>query len=90
MVPSPFNVNCIKSSFLTAATCPSRPAVSNGRVEYNNNASLVNGQYPLDTLARTWCDPGYSPSGLTLSYCRSYGWSQPVVTCDGDKNNILF
>ena len=65
--------------FIFSETCLAL-ALHNGKVMYDMN--MVNGQYPVYTIATFQCGYGYNQSGPSSATCRYSGkWSQDTPTC---------
>ena len=68
--------------YSVAGSCPARPSTPNSYIQYGNG-SPVNRRYPIVASAWYRCNSGFYPTGRTLSWCRSDGWRDPPVKCEG-------
>ena len=70
-----------------AVTCASL-SLENGEIEYN--ASLLNGRYPVYTMASFSCNQFYNRTGSSSTICQIYGnWSQQTPTCSASNEQII-
>ena len=67
-------------------TCPDL-SLPNGQVSFDTE--LVDDQHPVNTTATFTCDDGYYPVGEDSTCEPSGNWSQPTLSCIGNKNKII-